>query len=273
MSPSQDRSIRDSIHATLSPRTVLSCDPSTGARPITEFTLLRALGVVALFVTLQCHADDLDGDLAAGPQAAPDALPSTQETCTATDNESPLRNELGSAGIMYNMAEHPKSLRVVAAKLLTDALDSPTVDQAVDCAKECTAAKDPEIIYRVGPTVFLPQAQQQALCLTLERDTKLHPLVFPAREFDTVEELNSWVMEFSQGRGDDGKRLYQQCGANCSPRYTFLIASGTAGLRVNPQVICGLARDRDRDDYRVSTAIRRPCVLAPAKLATSTTGK
>lgn len=165
---------------------------------------------------------------------------------------------------MYNLAEHPKSIRAVAAKLLTAALDSRAGQAPAACAAGCTPAPAPEVVYRVAPIMFLPTAQQQPLCATLERETQASPLTFPSKEFQSVEDLNAWIMEFSQGRGADGERLYAQCGGNCSPRYTFLIARGKQGLKVDAAVVCGLARDRASDDYSVSTALRNRCEVAAA---------
>lgn len=202
-----------------------------------------------------------------GTPSAPLTEPQPLGACAAIVEEAPLAEATGSAGIMYNLAEHPKSIRAVAAKLLASALDSSAAHKPVACATGCTPAKNPKVIYRVSPVKFLAPAQQQALCKTLERDTEQHPLRFPTQEFATVEDLNSWVMEFSQGRGEHGKRLYEQCGGNCSPRYTFVIASGTSGLNVDTEVICGLARDRDADDYQISTAVRNQCAVDDAPLA------
>ena len=187
------------------------------------------------------------------------------ELACAASRETPLRESVASAGLMMNIAEHPKSIRVVAQKLLTEAIDSPA-PKSTNCPG-CRAPSPPEIVYRVAPTAFLPSPQQPAMCLGLERATQNHPLAFPSREFDNVGALNAWISDFSQGRGSDGQQLYAQCGGDCSPRYTFLIAPGASGLKVGTQVICGLARDREVDDYRVSTALRITCDQRAAPVA------
>jgi len=211
------------------------------------------------------HADEIESEVVS---PATDAPPLDTETaCAATPRETPLDEKISSAGIMYNLAEHPKSIRAVAAKLLAAALDSAAASSTAACVAGCAPAKSPEIVYRVSPVAFLPAANQQALCLTLERDTTQQPLTFPTQEFKSVEALNVWVMEFSQGRGVEGNKLYEQCGGNCSPRYTFLIAQGTDGLRLDTSVVCGLARDRASDDYTVSTALRNRCEVDSTPLA------
>lgn len=188
-------------------------------------------------------------------------------SCEEAAREVPLVEETGSAGIMYNLAEHPKSIRAVAARLLTQALDAREAGGGATCAAGCTPVRRPEIVYRVAPMSFLPKPEQQQLCLSLERDTQARPLAFPDQEFETVEELNAFVMEFSQGRGELGKALYAQCGGNCSPRYTFRIAPGDSGLKVETRVVCGLARDRKSEDYSVSTAMLQRCEVDMTPIA------
>jgi hypothetical protein len=188
---------------------------------------------------------------------------STMRKCPEVSAEQPLETRIGSAGILYNMAEHPKSIRAVAAKLLSNALDGQDNSNGASCPG-CTASASPEVVYRVSPKVFLPAAKQAPLCRTLEAATSKAPLRFAPQEFKSVEALNAWVMEFSQGRGELGKQLYDQCGGNCSPRYEFQIAQGEGGLNVEASVICGLARDTASDEYEVSTAVRRRCALPAA---------
>ena len=177
--------------------------------------------------------------------------------------EKPLESREGSAGILYNLAEHPKSIRAVAAKLLSEALDQTVTHDAEACGSGCVPASQLEVVYRVTPKDFVPKAKQQGLCLKLEKETTQTPLKYPTQEFDSVENLNAWVMEFSQGRGELGKQLYAQCGGNCSPRYEFTIAQGAGGLRVDTAVVCGLARDTSKEAYKVSTAVRQRCKPAP----------
>lgn len=183
--------------------------------------------------------------------------------CPLTTPEQPLESREGSAGILYNLAEHPKSIRAVAAKLLSEALDQSIAKNSKACGKGCVPENQLEVVYRVAPKDFVPKASQQALCLKLETETSRTPLRYPTQEFDSVEHLNAWVMEFSQGRGELGKQLYAQCGGNCSPRYEFTIAQGAGGLRVETAVVCGLARDTSKEAYKVSTAVRQRCKPAP----------
>ncbi len=162
---------------------------------------------------------------------------------------------------MHNLAEHPKSIRAIAKRLLNNAVDKQASQATPVCATQCSNAHS-EILYRVTPTAFLSEPEQDPVCLAFEADSDEHPLTFTPQRFSDVEEMNEWIMEFSQGRGDLGKQLYDQCSSNCSPRYTFTITHVASGLLVDTAVQCGLARDRKVDDYRISTVIRTSCLAA-----------
>lgn len=182
--------------------------------------------------------------------------------CTNPHREVPLDTAMGSVGFIKNMAEDPTSIRAVAGRLLENALGDGTKAVAHDdCIGNCPDKVRSEVVYRVSPTAFLDAAEQHDVCRRYESETTVHPLEFDARSFASVAELNDWIMAFSQGRGADGKLLYERCSSNCSPRYTFLIAEQSSGYAVRAQVLCGLARDKANDQYRISTALRRRCAV------------
>jgi hypothetical protein len=70
-------------------------------------------------------------------------------------------------------------------------------------------------------------------------------------------------MEFSQGRGNDGRLLYQQCGGDCDPSFTFSVKPEAQSLAVDTAVVCGYARDREFNNYRLSTALLAGCSAPP----------
>ena len=181
--------------------------------------------------------------------------------CALTPDETPIATETGSVGIIKNLAEHPSSIRAIAGRLLSDALIADGKQAGTDCDAACAQRATAEIVYRVAPTAYLADDQQREVCRKFESETSSHPLTFNQRQFRSVDELNEWIMAFSQGHGEDGRLLYELCSSNCSPRYTFLIAEQNAGYAVKAEVLCGLARDRSNDVYRVSTAVRRSCAV------------
>ena len=181
--------------------------------------------------------------------------------CAPASHETPLATETGSVGIIKNLAEDPSSIRAVAGRLLSSALTSDSKMPHGDCDAACAQRAQSQVVYRVAPTAYLADDQQREVCRKFENETTSRPLTFNQREFRSVDELNEWIMAFSQGRGEDGRLLYELCSSNCSPRYTFLIAEQSSGYAVKAEVLCGLARDRSNDIYRVSTAVRRTCAV------------
>ena len=188
----------------------------------------------------------------------PAKFPGVALGCPDPRSETPLAIEYGSASIIRNLAGHPDSIRKVAGRLLEDALTSEAANPA-GCGSGCEDSEHAEVVYRVAPMSLLAAKDQHEVCIKLDTETKEKPLLFEPREFETVDALNDWIMDFSQGWGEDGKLLYERCYSNCSPRYTFLIAEHTSGYAVRTEVHCGLARDRSNDQYRISTALRRSC--------------
>ena len=168
-------------------------------------------------------------------------------SCATHQRETPLRSEQGSAGIMVNLAETPESIRGMARSLLDDALLS---------AKRAQA---PTVVFRVAPTTYLPLSEQQALCTQLATETSLRPLTYADRSFTKVEDFDAWLMAFSQGQGEDGRLLYAQCGGNCDPSFTFVIAHSEHDMTVATEVLCGYARDRKVNLYTLSTTLRGAC--------------
>lgn len=221
-------------------------------RARTMMTHLRRLfGLVAVPISIAAVADDV-------LDRAQDTLPSAQE-CPRTLPEEPLATEYGSAGIMKNMAETEDSIRAIASRLLEQALTVESTKPAPGCSPDCPDDGVAAVIYRVAPSAFLPRSQQNDVCLRFEDETAANPLRFEPPVFADGGAVNAWISDFSQGRGDHGKRLYEQCSSNCSPRYTFVIGTSDAGYTVEAEVLCGLARDRANDQYLISTALRRSC--------------
>lgn len=177
--------------------------------------------------------------------------------CDTQTVDQQLAETFGSVGIFANMRGTPGSIRAVARQLLSAALDAPPVDAA--CPIGC-GATPATIVYKVHPSAYLDQAKQRQVCQDLERETTKTPLRFSEKRFATVDDLNEWIMDFSRGKGPEGKELYRLCSSNCSPRYTFLIKTPDDGaFYVEPEVVCGLARDRSNKRYSLSTSRRSSC--------------
>jgi len=181
--------------------------------------------------------------------------------CPKEPTYVPLADEHGSVGLMKNLAEHPESIRAVAGRLLKSAVENTEFLAPSACTDGCSDNVKAEIMYEVQPIAFLAQADQQQICLDLEKSTSKSPMHFGPKTFPSVDGLHQWINDFTRGKGDDGEKLYDACGANCSPRYTFFIErNADEELKVTSDVLCGLARDKSEDNYKVSTKIRQTCL-------------
>ena len=223
-------------------------------------TFVRTLAVMCAIVAATSRADAITPPVSTTPAAK--ASGSNLPACGAPPAETPLQTEQGSAGVMYNFAEHPTSIRAVAKKLLGAAVDASAEAQKGGCRGPCGPEQTPNIVFRVAPVTLMPKTEQQPLCVRLADETGKRPLKYGLHEFSSIEKFDAWIMQFSQGLGADGKLLYQQCGGNCDPSYTFIIAPGKSGLKVNTEVYCGFTRDRKNEMFNLSTALRPQCKQA-----------
>jgi len=200
------------------------------------------------------------------PVAAATAAP---ELCAAAVAERKLADTFGSVGVLANLRRSNGSIRAVAQDLLAAALEQQR-QATPSCPDDCIAGES-TIVYKVRPTAYLDADRQRSECRQYERETSASPLRFADQEFESLDALNEWIMDFSRGRGADGKALYSACASNCSPRYTFLIKprDGTT-LTLDTEVICGLARDKKVSEYSLSTALMTNCSAAPNPVTADT---
>ncbi len=200
--------------------------------------------------------------------AAPAAA--APELCAATATQ--LADTFGSVGVLANLRRSDGSIRAVAQDLLAAALEQ-LRQVTPSCPGGCGAGES-TIVYTVRPTAYLDADRQRSECRQYERETSASPLRFADHEFDSLDALNEWIMDFSRGKGADGKALYGACASNCSPRYTFLIKprDGTT-LTLDAEVVCGLARDKKVSEYSLSTALMTNCSAAPTPVTADTREK
>ncbi len=180
------------------------------------------------------------------------------DKCNGNPLDQPLDAGFGSVALFANLRSTPDSIRAVAKQMLSQALEETSIRTAtcpVGCVTEAAT-----IIYKVLPTAFLDQAKQRKVCLEYENDTTETPLRFAEKRFTSLDDLNEWIMNFSRGKGPEGKELYRLCSSNCSPRYTFFINNNSdEDFHVESEVVCGLARDRENKRYSLSTSLRSRC--------------
>lgn len=172
-----------------------------------------------------------------------------EQKCTSSSNATQLSNEMASAGVIANMTNRSNSIQAVSHRLLTGAIDS-------------ARSKKPEqiVIFTSIPELSKKTTGDDQMCARHEQTTKKQPIEFNDIHFESTEALTDWIMDFTQGKGSDGKSLYEQCPGECSPQYTWWIEPQTASnLNVQARVVCGMPRDRSSDSYRLTTALAPAC--------------
>ncbi|MDX1432186.1 MAG: hypothetical protein R3286_07020 [Gammaproteobacteria bacterium] len=131
----------------------------------------------------------------------------------------------------------------------------------LSAALETARSKSPAnwIKFTAIPAIAKSSGDSAESCAREEQATRSKPLEFQDKQFDSVDDMTSWIMDFTRGKGDEGRLLYEQCPGKCSPQYTWWIEPQQNGMAVKPTAVCGLPRDRDSDRYELTTAIAPPC--------------
>jgi len=168
--------------------------------------------------------------------------------CSPSPIGSPLSTETASAGYVANFTNRAGSIRAVSKSMLTSAIETVRSD-----------ASGRQLIFKSIPQLSTKTDAEDQICYRLEQATTKEPLQFNDKRFATVDDLTDWIMDFTRGKGDDGKSLYEQCPGDCSPQYTWWIDPLESELLVQARVICGPPRDRDSDKYQLSIEFATSC--------------
>ncbi len=184
-------------------------------------------------------------------------------TAFATDcssKEIPVAKKDASASAWSNLRNNEGSIRYESAQLLGKALaDFESLKPPADvCADGCGEPK-PTLVFSSIPKKYRSDYSDKEKCTRLETETKAKPYEYRGRSFPTQDEFNSWFSDFSQGKGKDGSDLYERCDGDCSPQYFTNIVPVGGKLRVDSEVICGQARDKDDNQYVLTFAYRWDC--------------
>jgi hypothetical protein len=183
------------------------------------------------------------------------------DDCSAVVKDVPGEQVIADAGTWTNLRKAEGSLRYESERLLNAAEKKRAALQppAGLCPAGCIPISEPEIVFISVPQKFLDSYRDQQKCERLLKQTTAAPLAYHDRTFSSAAEFNDWFGDFSQGKGDDGRTLYRQCDGSCSPRYTCIIKQQGAALHVDADVICGPARDKSDDTYKLSSSYRWTC--------------
>ena len=174
--------------------------------------------------------------------------------CSPSPSAAPPATETASAGTWANLTNRAGSIRATSNHMLSSAIETARSDKSVQ-----------RIIFNPFPSCRRRTTDDDQMCARLEQATRQKPLEFDDKRFPTVDDLTDWIMDFTQGKGADGKSLYKQCPGKCSPQYTWWIYPEKTELLVKARVICGLPRDRDSNKYQLSIELAPACPVAQSQ--------
>lgn len=169
-------------------------------------------------------------------------------TCGGGERVTSLETETATAGSLANLTNRNGSIRWASNRMLP---------KAIDAAKAAEPAQ--RIIFKSIPELSKEATSDDDMCRQQEEATRKTPLVFDDKRFASAEELTDWIMEFTRGKGADGKSLYERCPGKCSPQYTWWIDPHGDELLVKARVVCGMPRDKSGNKYALSTALTPIC--------------
>lgn len=181
--------------------------------------------------------------------------------CSSLEVEKPISSVEASASFFSNTFNRESSIRYQSNLMFTAAREralkeAPPGDP---CGDHCDLRSPPAMIFKSTPTNFLADYGEDAQCELLFQKTSRDPLKYSKKLPVSLDALEDWINDFSQGSGAEGRDLYQRCPGKCSPQYTYVIAKEGEQLNVTARVICGHARDKDEDLYRLSYSFRWGC--------------
>lgn len=174
--------------------------------------------------------------------------------------ELPVRATLASAGFFANLRKADHSINVQMDSLLHEAKAAAT--RITTGPKPCMrACKEPiiAVLFESSPHTSLVDYDESSVCQGLYQATSIRPIVYTGRLFATDNEAKEWYKDLTQGDGPDGEDLYQRCPGRCSPAYSSTIYQNQSHYVVTTSIVCGHARDKDDNQYRLRAALRWIC--------------
>ncbi len=170
-------------------------------------------------------------------------------------------SKLATASLYANLRNKEGSISFETKQMLDKAEDN--IKNAVKpedlCPSSCQLPTEPLIIFKSTPNKFLTDYDQSNKCNTMLADTTKSPITYDQRVFDSLKSLEEWFGNLSQGKGSDGKDLYKKCDGQCSPQYTCEINNTGSNFTLDAKVLCGPARDKDDNQYKISYSYQWVC--------------
>ena len=192
-------------------------------------------------------------------------VPPHSAPCASYTQDIPLGKKLASASLWDTLSNSERSIQSSVAKAL--ALADQGLARATGptnlCPASCQLPPRPEIVFSAIPHQYLSRYAEQTKCEAYYQKTRKEPLRYHNKLLRSTDDINHWFSAFSQGSGPDGADLYRRCDGLCSPAYTTFISKEGAQFRLNVEVVCGHARDKQDSQYELTFKYRWVCQEKP----------
>ncbi len=189
------------------------------------------------------------------------SIANAQDNCSSVSKIVDVESKVAYAGAMSNIFSSEGSLNYESKRMLFSAVDNYEKIQPKEefCPSGCKLDPKPEIIFSSIPNKTLSSYDEKDRCEKLFTNTKSNPIKYANKEFQKVDTFYAWFSRLCQGRGDDGSDLYSKCDGDCSPQYRSHLVKNENKLEVSTEVVCGHARDKDDDKFKLTVSYRFTC--------------
>ncbi len=184
-----------------------------------------------------------------------------QSPCIPPQQDILIRSTLASAGFFDNLRNSDDSIRHQMDQLLSqsETKASEIGGQKSPCGPSCSNPVV-AVVFSSTPNMTLPEYEDSPSCQKLLETTKQQPILYSNREFNTQDDAEEWYNDLTQGDGTDGEDLYNRCPGQCSPSYTSIIYRRNGKFLITTSIICGHARDKNDNQYRLTSSLRWMCM-------------
>ena len=180
--------------------------------------------------------------------------------CSIPSHEIPVRTTLASAGFFANLRNSEHSINARMDALLSEAKAAAykTSESLLPCPKACTKPVV-AVVFTSSPNLVLQDYDEHSTCQRLYEITRTSPIVYANRVFPSDQDAKEWYKDLTQGDGPDGADLYERCPGRCSPTYSSTAYRRDDQFVVTTSIVCGHARDKDDDQYKLAASLRWMC--------------
>lgn len=180
--------------------------------------------------------------------------------CSPLNTDIPVRSTLASAGFFANLRHASNSISFLMDQLISESevKAKQLTSSESGCSRPCQNALT-AVVFTSTPNMTLLDHDDAAMCAKLYQATQQNPIEYRNRTFDSQSDAEEWYNDLTQGDGSDGEDLYTRCPGACSPAYSSVTYQLNGKFTVSTSIVCGHARDKDDNQYRLSASVRWIC--------------